>query len=81
VDFGGGKLLTAFFRGFMEIGQIVRNFLEKHKAASEIIMNPQSGLPVSAIYSGVDWTGNYRTQPTIFLFSSELELYEIHDRY
>ena len=46
------------------------DFLRRHADADEIVMDQETGLPVKAVYSGPDCTGNYRTRPAMFWFTS-----------
>jgi hypothetical protein len=46
------------------------DFLERHVNANDIVMDTETGLPVKAVYSGLDCTGNYRTHPAEFYFTA-----------
>ena len=55
----------------MTIEIAILDFLTKHKDANEIVMDMRTDLPVKAIYSGYDSTGNLRTQDAIFYFEDD----------
>jgi hypothetical protein len=46
------------------------DFLERHVNANDIVMDTETGLPVKAVYTGPDCTGNYRTHPAEFYFTA-----------
>ena len=47
-------------------------FIMEHQGADDIIVDARTGLPVKAVYSGPDCTGNYRSEPAVFWFDDYL---------
>ena len=57
--------------GGMNINKLAMEFLASHVNANDIYMDIITKLPVKAVYSGPDCTGNLRTEPAVFWFDPE----------